>query len=99
MMEEMAKSLPVSKRMVYNSYLKVSAKRGGAGIDEESIEMFSHQGYVWQEEVLYNIWNCCESSGKEKYTKQVERDTTGEMESYSAGMVCSKAESQNPGVG
>ena len=40
MTKEMAKSLPISKRMVYNSYLKVSAKQGSAGIDKESIEMF-----------------------------------------------------------
>jgi RNA-directed DNA polymerase len=40
MREEMTKSLPVSKRMVYDSYLKVVSKNGGAGIDRESIGMF-----------------------------------------------------------
>ena len=40
-MKEMTKSLPVSKRMVYNSYLNVCNKNGGAGIDKESIEMFN----------------------------------------------------------
>ena len=41
MMKEMTKSLPVSKRMVYNSYLKVTAKDGSAGIDKQSIEAFN----------------------------------------------------------
>ena len=40
MQEEKTKSLPISKRMVYNSYLKVCDKNGGAGIDKQSIEMF-----------------------------------------------------------
>jgi hypothetical protein len=33
MMKEMTKSLPISKRMVYNSYLKVISKDGAEGID------------------------------------------------------------------
>ena len=41
MQEEKTKSLPVSKRMVYDSYLKTVSKQGGAGIDRESIEMFN----------------------------------------------------------
>ena len=49
----MAKSLPISKRMVYNSYLKVSAKDGAAGIDRESIEMFDAN----LSGNLYKIWN------------------------------------------
>jgi RNA-directed DNA polymerase len=53
MMKEMTKSLPVSKRMVYNSYLKVSAKKGSAGIDEESIEMFDAN----LSGNLYKVWN------------------------------------------
>jgi RNA-directed DNA polymerase len=51
--KKMAKSLPVSKQMVYNSYLKVVEKDGGAGIDEESIEMFN----VNRSDNLYKIWN------------------------------------------
>jgi RNA-directed DNA polymerase len=49
----MTKSLPVSKRMVYNSYLKVVAKDGSAGIDNQSIAMFNEDlsGH------LYKIWN------------------------------------------
>lgn len=49
----MTKSFPVSKRMVYNSYLKVCARQGGAGIDNESIEMFDAD----MSNNLYKIWN------------------------------------------
>jgi group II intron reverse transcriptase/maturase len=51
--KKMTKSLPVSKRMVYNSYLKVVAKGGGAGIDKESIEQFN----VNRNDNLYRLWN------------------------------------------
>jgi RNA-directed DNA polymerase len=53
MKKEMTKSLPVSKRMVYNSYLKVVDKDGGAGIDKQSIEMFNEN----LSGNLYKIWN------------------------------------------
>jgi len=53
MREEMTKSLPVSKRMVWESYLKVVSKNGGAGIDHESIEMFDAN----MSKNLYKIWN------------------------------------------
>src|SRR5258705_13832571 len=49
----MTKSLPVSKRMVYNSYLKVEAKDGSAGIDRQSIELFKED----LSGNLYKIWN------------------------------------------
>lgn len=49
----MTKSLPISKRMVWNSYLKVVAKDGGAGIDRESIEMFNEK----MADNLYKLWN------------------------------------------
>ncbi len=52
-MKEMTKSLPVSKRMVYDSYLKVMDKDGGAGIDKQSIEMFNAD----MRGNLYKIWN------------------------------------------
>ena len=52
-MKEMTKSLPVSKRMVYNSYLKVTAKDGSAGIDKQSIEAFNEN----MSANLYKIWN------------------------------------------
>ena len=53
MAKEMTKSLPISKRMVYNSYLKVIAKDGSAGIDMQSIEMFNEN----LSGNLYKIWN------------------------------------------
>jgi RNA-directed DNA polymerase len=53
MTKEMTKSLPISKRMVYNSYLKVIAKDGSAGIDKQSIEMFNEN----LSDNLYKIWN------------------------------------------
>jgi RNA-directed DNA polymerase len=49
----MTKSLPISKRMVWGSYLKVVAKNGGAGIDRESIEMFNEK----MVDNLYKLWN------------------------------------------
>ena len=49
----MTKSLPISKRMVYNSYLKVIAKDGSAGIDKQSIDMFNQK----LSDNLYKIWN------------------------------------------
>lgn len=52
-MKEMTKSLPVSKRMVYESYLKVCGKNGCAGIDKESIEMFNEN----LSGNLYKVWN------------------------------------------
>jgi group II intron reverse transcriptase/maturase len=53
MKREMTKSLPISKRMVWNSYLKVVSKDGAAGIDQESIEMFN----VNMKDNLYKLWN------------------------------------------
>ncbi len=49
----MTKSLPISKRMVWNSYLKVADKQGSAGIDRESIDMFNAN----MGDNLYKIWN------------------------------------------
>ena len=49
----MTKSLAVSKLMVWESYLKVIAKQGGAGIDRESIDMFNEN----RNSNLYKIWN------------------------------------------
>ena len=57
MQEEKTKSLPVSKRMVYDSYLKTVSKQGGAGIDRESIEMFNAN----MSKNLYKIYNCMAS--------------------------------------
>lgn len=53
MTKEMTKSLPISKRMVYNSYLKVIANGGSAGIDRQSIDEFNEN----LPGNLYKIWN------------------------------------------
>ncbi|MDN3655356.1 hypothetical protein QWZ08_06960 [Ferruginibacter paludis] len=49
----MTKSLPVSKQMVYDSYLKVVDKDGGASIDKQGIEQFNEN----LSDNLYKIWN------------------------------------------
>ncbi len=53
MNEEKTKSFAVSKQMVYNSYLKVCQKKGSAGIDKETIELFNQNLSA----NLYKIWN------------------------------------------
>jgi len=53
MTKEMIKSFPISKRMVYNSYLKVCDKNGGAGIDKETIDLFNEN----LSDNLYKVWN------------------------------------------
>jgi RNA-directed DNA polymerase len=53
MNEEKTKSFAVSKQMVYDSYLKVCGKNGGAGIDKETIEMFNEN----LSGNLYKVWN------------------------------------------
>ena len=53
MNEEKTKSFAVSKQMVYNSYLKVCDKNGGAGIDKETIDKFNED----LSSNLYKVWN------------------------------------------
>jgi RNA-directed DNA polymerase len=53
MSKEKTKSFAVSKAMVYNSYLKVCDKNGGAGIDKETIKMFNED----LSSNLYKVWN------------------------------------------
>ena len=53
MTQEITKSFAISKRMVYNSYLKVCDKKGSAGIDKETIEMFNQD----LSRNLYKLWN------------------------------------------
>ena len=38
--EEITKSLPVTKRMVWEAYKQVKRNGGSAGVDKESIEKF-----------------------------------------------------------
>ncbi len=53
MNEEKTKSFAVSKQMVYDSYLKVCAKDGAAGIDKVTIDMFNSD----LSSNLYKVWN------------------------------------------
>jgi RNA-directed DNA polymerase len=53
MNEEKTKSFAVSKQMVYSSYLKVCDKKGSAGIDKETIDMFNED----LSSNLYKVWN------------------------------------------
>jgi RNA-directed DNA polymerase len=53
MNEEKTKSFAVRKDMVFNSYLKVCDKNGGAGIDKETIERFNKD----LSSNLYKVWN------------------------------------------
>jgi group II intron reverse transcriptase/maturase len=48
-----SKSFEISKRMVYEAYLKVRANKGAAGVDGESIEQFE----VDLKGNLYRLWN------------------------------------------
>lgn len=48
-----AKSFDISKQLVWDAYLLVKANRGGAGIDEQSIEDFDKN----LKNNLYRIWN------------------------------------------
>lgn len=50
---EKTKSFAVSKQMVYESYLKVCAKGGSAGIDNETIDLFNKE----LSKNLYKVWN------------------------------------------
>ena len=51
--EEMTKSVPISKQMVWASYQQVKAKQGGAGIDGQTIEDFE----IELSKNLYKLWN------------------------------------------
>lgn len=51
--QEITKSFAISKRMVYESYLKVCERKGGAGIDKETIELFNQD----LSKNLYKLWN------------------------------------------
>jgi group II intron reverse transcriptase/maturase len=47
------KSIPITKRMIWESYKKVRKNKGAAGIDEETIEMYEQR----LEDNLYVLWN------------------------------------------
>jgi group II intron reverse transcriptase/maturase len=47
------KSIPITKRMIWESYKRVRRNKGAAGIDEETIEMYEER----LEDNLYMLWN------------------------------------------
>jgi group II intron reverse transcriptase/maturase len=47
------KSIPITKRMVWESYKKVRKNKGAAGIDDETIAMYEER----LEDNLYILWN------------------------------------------
>jgi len=47
------KSIPITKRMIWESYKKVRKTKGAAGIDEETIDMYEQR----LEDNLYMLWN------------------------------------------
>jgi len=49
----MTKSLPISKRMVWDAYLRVKSNRGSAGVDRISLSMFGKD----LKNQLYKLWN------------------------------------------
>ena len=51
--QEVTKSQPVSKRMVWKAYKGVKRNGGSAGVDKQSIAMFDEA----QSKNLYKIWN------------------------------------------
>lgn len=47
------KSIPITRRMVWNAYKKVRSNKGAAGTDEETIEMYEER----LADNLYVLWN------------------------------------------
>jgi RNA-directed DNA polymerase len=47
------KSIPITKRMIWEAYKKVRSNKGSAGIDEETIAMYEER----LEDNLYILWN------------------------------------------
>ena len=47
------KPYAISKRVIYEAFLRVKANKGSAGIDEESIEEFE----LNLKDNLYKLWN------------------------------------------
>ena len=47
------KSLPITKRMVWESYKKVRSNKGAAGIDKETLDMYKEK----LKDNLYILWN------------------------------------------
>lgn len=50
---EQTKSVPITKMMVWEAYKKVKSNRGGAGVDQQTLEEFDR----YRSRLLYKIWN------------------------------------------
>ena len=50
---EQTKSVPITKMMVWEAYKKVKSNRGGAGVDQQTLEEFDRD----RSRLLYKIWN------------------------------------------
>lgn len=48
-----AKPFPITKRQVWEAYKRVKANHGGAGVDDQTIELFDRE----LEDNLYKLWN------------------------------------------
>lgn len=53
MQEQSAKSLPISKKMVYKAYQRIKKNKGGAGVDNVSWSIFEKD----KTNQLYKLWN------------------------------------------
>lgn len=51
--ETPSRSIPITKKMVWDAYLKVKANKGSAGVDNETLEKFD----VHLSKNLYKLWN------------------------------------------
>jgi len=47
------RSIPITKRMVWESYKKVRSNKGASGVDEQTVEMYEER----LEDNLYVLWN------------------------------------------
>lgn len=48
-----AKPFPITKRQVWEAYKRVKANRGGAGVDDQTLELFDRE----LQDNLYKLWN------------------------------------------
>ena len=60
MSEPKPKSFEISKRAVWEAWLRVKANKGAAGVDEQSISEFEAD----LKGNLYKLWNVCSECGE-----------------------------------
>ena len=68
---EQTKPFCISKKQVWEAYLKVKANKGAAGIDNESLEGFEEN----LKDNLYKIWNRMCSGSYFPPTSKASRNT------------------------